>query len=552
MSDVSILPDIGNLDPEGLCYSLYTQLYNNFFNSQDKRDDKHPNGVMEGDQTSIRLKNTAYNFASAISTAVSGEGSGPGGGVLLDYVKRSGGDMTGLLRSNFGFEAGADNLSILRTYKNEEDYGIVVEGNLKLGGNSLYLGNKNVLRYDTEQKTIILDGKIDFGVSTILSGGEIIVGENKETGVVITPSLLQFCGNPVYHAGNANLGSEDWRMRNGYVTNDLHVSGDSILSGVLKVNNQLVVCQNDQTIFSINGDELFSGVSLSFGYGQGIKIDGLPILTRIGSNHIGVNAIEGDLLLGNSNTDKVRLCRGLADHNGGDILISPYGAAYFPNSLVVKHNFGGVLFSTYREGEDDEGVIIHQKVRFKDSAGAYFTGKNNGINYCSNVTHFSEESSTHQSYHSGMEHRVSTSLLQPQDRLSGSLFFSTDCDFFNFEKPLESNGFVGIAESFTRLQAGALFFNEENYFLSVKGGIHHYGNSLFEKDLSSEKFSSGFAGSGWGICKNKVTGNTIATVDEMVVRKKMRVYEMEIQRTEVTSGALWISNSCSGDTVVKL
>lgn len=552
MSEVSLLPDIDNLDPDSLCYSLYTQLYTNFFNSQDKLDAEHPNGVVEGDQTSIRLKNTAYHFASAISSAVSGEGGGSDTGVLLDYVKRSGSNMTGLFRANYGFEAGAENLSILHTYKHEDDYGIVVEGNLKLGGNSLYLGNQNILRYDAEQQTIHLEGNIDFGVSTILSNGEIIIGESRESGVVISPSILQFQGNTVYHAGNANIKTVDWHMRSGFVSNELKVSGNSIFSGVLQVNNQMLVCLNDETIFSINGDELYSGVSLSFGYGQGIKMDGLPILTRFGADHIGINAIGGDLLLGNSNTDKVRLCRGLSDINGENNLISPYGAAYFPNSLIVKHDYGSVLFSTYRKNENDEGVVLHQKVRFKDSSGPSLTGKDNGINFSSRVIHSNAGGQVIRNYNTLIEYRASASLLQPHDRLSGSLYFSTDGDFICFDQPLEASDSIGIANSLTRLENGALFLNEENYFLSVKGGIKHYGNSLFEKNLSSEKFSSGFAGSGWAIHRNEVTGNIIATVDEMIVRKRMRVFEMEIQKTELTNGSLWVSNSCSGDQVIKL
>ena len=59
-------PEINKLDKNSLCYSIYSQLYNNFFNSQDRKDKDHPFGIEEGDQTSIRLKNTAFNFARPI------------------------------------------------------------------------------------------------------------------------------------------------------------------------------------------------------------------------------------------------------------------------------------------------------------------------------------------------------------------------------------------------------------------------------------------------------------------------------------------------------
>ena len=88
---VQLHPDIETLDKESLCYSIYAQLYHNFFNAQQKKDDEHPYGIEEGDETSLRLKNTAYGFASAIAGAVTGEGGSGSGGLLLDYLKKSGG-----------------------------------------------------------------------------------------------------------------------------------------------------------------------------------------------------------------------------------------------------------------------------------------------------------------------------------------------------------------------------------------------------------------------------------------------------------------------------
>ena len=72
-----LLPGIGELDKDSLCYSIYSQLYHNFFYAQDTGT------VTEGDQTSIRLRNTAYNFASAIASGVTGEGGTDSGSCLL-------------------------------------------------------------------------------------------------------------------------------------------------------------------------------------------------------------------------------------------------------------------------------------------------------------------------------------------------------------------------------------------------------------------------------------------------------------------------------------
>lgn len=39
---IELHPNIGQLNPDSLCYSIYSQLYNNFFNAQDKKDTTHP------------------------------------------------------------------------------------------------------------------------------------------------------------------------------------------------------------------------------------------------------------------------------------------------------------------------------------------------------------------------------------------------------------------------------------------------------------------------------------------------------------------------------
>ena len=103
---VQLHPDIETLDKESLCYSIYAQLYHNFFNAQQKKDDEHPYGIEEGDETSLRLNEDteAYGFASAIAGAVAGEGGSGSGGLLLDYLKKSGGDMTGRLSANYGLK----------------------------------------------------------------------------------------------------------------------------------------------------------------------------------------------------------------------------------------------------------------------------------------------------------------------------------------------------------------------------------------------------------------------------------------------------------------
>ena len=42
---VQLHPDIEQLDRSSLCYSIYSQLYHNFFNAQQKKAAEHPYGV---------------------------------------------------------------------------------------------------------------------------------------------------------------------------------------------------------------------------------------------------------------------------------------------------------------------------------------------------------------------------------------------------------------------------------------------------------------------------------------------------------------------------
>lgn len=111
---------------------------------------------------------------------------------------------------------------------------------------------------------------------------------------------------------------------------------------------------------------------------------------------------------------------------------------------------------------------------------------------------------------------------------------------------------IGIAETLTRLEQQCLFLTDAHRLQSVAGGVKHYGQALFADGISSELFSSGLAGSGWAVLTNRTTGHAEATFDTLTVRRRLRVYEMEVQHSRTSNGALWISDACSGDSVEKL
>ncbi|MFT0360180.1 hypothetical protein [Bacteroides thetaiotaomicron] len=543
---IELLPDIETLDKDSLCYSIYSQLYHNFFNAQDSGT------VTEGDQTSIRLHNTAYNFASAIASGVTEEG---GGEVLLDYLKKTGGDMTGILRANNGFEAGIGNNSVLHIYNVRNVTGVQVSGELRADGNSFYLGDKQVFRYDKVNDRVTIDGaSINMGSATVYSRGKFIVGESEENGVSVSTAGILIKGNPVYHHGNANLTTVDWKMQNGYVSGDLEVAGVATTSGKLVAEYGVSLGDNGKSLLSINRDNIDINGFLSFNTGYGVRIDGIPVFVRSGEKDIQIGAVGDDLLLGSGHTNKIRLLTGIADVDGGNLLITKYGGAYFPDSLTVRHNYGDTLFSSYRVDSSDEGMIIHQKLRFANQYGAYLSGDDDGIVFSSRVEHITPDPPVREfvTYHTRFGYRASNSVYKPLNRFTDTLFISTDADFVCYDKPIEAKGHVGIDGSFTRMADGKLFFTDEIYLSSSAGGIKHHGNAYFLGSISSERFSSGMAGSGWGILHNQTTGNVTATFDEITIRKKIRAYELEVQKNAVTNGLLWVSDACQGDTVLKL
>ena len=543
---IELLPDIETLDKDSLCYSIYSQLYHNFFNAQDSGT------VIEGDQISIRLHNTAYNFASAIASGVTSEGGGEG---FLGYLKKTGGDMTGILRANNGFEAGIGNSRVLQVYNESGVSGVRIAGELRAGGSSFYLGDKQVFRYDKVNDRVTIDGaNIDMGSATVCSGGKIIVGESEGNGVSVSASGVLVKGNPVYHRGNANLATVDWKMQDGYVAGNLDVAGATTMSDRLVAEHGVSLGDGGKSLLSINRDNIDINGFLSFNTGYGVRIDGIPVFVRSGEKDIQIGAVGGDLLLGSGFTNKIRLLAGIADVDGDNLLITKYGGAYFPDSLTVRHNYGDTLLSSYRVDSSDEGMIIHQKLRFGNQYGGYLSGAEDGIVFSSRVEHVTPDPPVREfvTYHTRFGYRASSSVYKPLNRLSDTLFISTDADFVCYDKPLEAKGHVGIDGSFTRMAEGKLFFTNEIYLSSSTDGIKHYGNAYFLGSISSERFSSGMAGSGWGILHNQTTGNVTATFDEITIRKKMRVYELEVQKNAATNGALWVSDACQGDTVLKL
>lgn len=79
--------------------------------------------------------------------------------------------------------------------------------------------------------------------------------------------------------------------------------------------------------------------------------------------------------------------------------------------------------------------------------------------------------------------------------------------------------------------------SENNW--TFKNNIRVYGDLVTSGSISTPEFASGFGGYGWRLDADT---NTL-TIDYLVVRKAMKVYEMVINKISATNGSLWISNS---------
>lgn len=80
-----------------------------------------------------------------------------------------------------------------------------------------------------------------------------------------------------------------------------------------------------------------------------------------------------------------------------------------------------------------------------------------------------------------------------------------------------------------------------------KDNVRMYGDLVTSRSLTSPDFMSGFGGYGWRLDANT---NTL-TVDYLVVRKAMRVYELVINKISATNGSIWVTNSSKCSKAVK-
>ena len=78
-----------------------------------------------------------------------------------------------------------------------------------------------------------------------------------------------------------------------------------------------------------------------------------------------------------------------------------------------------------------------------------------------------------------------------------------------------------------------------------KRNVRFNQDLIIDGSLSTAQFQSGYGGYGWRLDS---TTNTL-TIDYLVVRKAIRVYEMVINKITATNGSIWVTNASKADNV---
>lgn len=536
-------------------------------------NEKIAEGLAEYSQ--ILMKNSAYMMANAIISTVSSGGSGGTGGGGLGYISRSGDSMTGMLGALYGFQAGYDNKMIFDVTIDASDKKVThVYGNLIVDEDETVTGklilSDEGLYFGENQTMWITDNKLNFAYQDILFTGEVNIEGSLSIGdFKVTQSGVSFGDYEFYHSGNCNNKDTDWAMKDAHVYGDLTVDGSYNLSGKLSSLHGFELGEfGNKMLYSVQDDvdnklaHIALESDLVIAPTKGIKFgESYVIKVRGGedSNIISIAAPGKVMNLGDSDgetkTTRISLQTEIWDYNSAYRIISQYGDGHFRNSLEAGCSAAGdTVLRTYHNSDVECGVAFYKKVRFgkADTAPNMYTDDTNTILYGS-LPYIRVLNDAQKTEHIPFSFRYiqTESLFKNQSSdWSATLELGTEAEFFRLTKPVESVAFSISSDKYkTQLTENVLYFADAVYLEGMTDGIKHQGNAYFTGILSSMRFASGFAGYGWAVMNSQLYGGYAATFDELTVRKKMRIYELEVQKISVTNGSLWVSDACSGDIV---
>lgn len=610
MAEIKIHPDIATLESqEPVKYSIYQTLLQGMREANDGTPPDYsqppyctntgktwvdPDGnvvpLLEPDPvviaakmaeiSQIQMQNAAYLFARVIDTASTTAATGVD---LTKLLQKNGDTMLGQLGALRGFEAGFDDKKIFDVTINAASnkvahvYGyLIVDNDLTVGG-QLNLSNEGIY-FSKHQCIFYKDNILQFDSQDIKFTGDIVVDGTFQLGdVLIDQNGIYWGTNEFYHSGNSNKSDVDWTMFNAEVYGDLTIHKDVAIGGVLKALNGFSLgAENIPLIYSqvqkvLDDNDVLTSVpsvvldsDLHIVNGKGIKFDDEYIIkVRKGTANIVSFSAPGKILnLGDNGgsdstplpTQFISLQADIKNDKNTYVMISSNGDGNFPNSFQAGcANSGPTVIKTYYHSADDCGIFFPKTIVFGNEYGPQIFSKGACETLTFSLPYTYTLASSPITDRFPFEIYFSACNYPWRDQslpLDVSLNLNTEGEYFLFRKPVLSKSIGILSEKYqTRLEENALFLNTAIFIEGVTDGMAFTGNAYFNDNIGSTRFASGFAGYGWGIIKNETTGSIAATFDELTVRKRMRIYELEVQKQNVTNGSWWVTDSCSGDIV---
>ena len=572
------------LDKSSGVYELYDRLYKGMLNANTvdaptftdnppmtengEVDDEAIATALQG-YSEILMKNSAYLFANSIMSVI-GSSSG-GGSAGIGFLSRNGDTMAGNLGALYGFQAGYDGTQILATtIDSDKKSWVRITGHLGVSENAdiqgiLYLSN-NGININNTNVLCCQDNALHITSETVKIVAKTVVDGSFELGkLVINESGIFFDKKEFYHGNNANKEDVDWTMCQANVHGTLNANGEAFIDGLLSANNGIYIKYDSDTLLStqvhewINDDgavekkayfQFNSDLSIVNGYG--IKFGEQYIIHVRNSQVVEFSAPNMIMDLGNETTQYIALQTGIYHYTGVYQIVSKDGDGDFRNSLSAGcGNSGANVLRTFFVDENNCGVEFAKRIRFGGLEQPALWGDNDTLVGSCPYKHAVGDVFQTDHIQYSIKYTDTTSPFRNLSKeWSATLILDTEAEFIAFAKPIEANFFAIKSELYkTRLIENTLFFDDGKFIEGVTDGIRYSGNSYFDGNLSSPAFSSGFAGNGWSIRENQNAGGYVATFDELTIRKKMRVYELEVQKNSFTNGSQWVSDACSGDEV---
>lgn len=577
MAEVQLNFNESTLEKTSTLYDLYSRLYEgmrlanaisapNFLENPPLTEDGEiDNGAIAkglAEYSDILMKNSAYLYANAILASIDSQGGGGSGTLGTGYVSRNGDSMLGNLFAAYGFQAGEKGTIIIETTSLGEECGVSVYGfldvqsSVRTGKEGIYIDDAKVIYID------VTDDKLHLKyVEGISLDSEVVFQKLCSANVCIDDDGIYNGDNEYYHSGNSNLNTISWTMKDAVVAGELSVTGKSKFEAAIEAFGGFSLgLSATPLLYSHNNDEdiwIKAGANIEFTGENGIILAGKKILKKTDTNVISLMAPGMVLNFGGADgderTSKIALQCGIYNASGTYEMISHQGDGNFPNSFSAgSGNGGNAVIKTYYSNSEDNGIISLERLRFGTKEGPFIQNIDGDLTYGSKYTYVDEnENQINVNIHSTLSYIPTASLYRDQSLpWSASLKFDTEAEFFVFAKQVEARSFAIYSEQYkTRLIENTLFLDDGIFIEGVTDGMRFNGNAYFTDSVSSPSFASGFAGYGWAIMSSELYGGYEATFDNLTVRKKMRIYELEVQKLSVTNGSLWVSDNCSGDIV---